>query len=514
MIFAGRADTVFVLAVSLSACVCQSPDAGPRDAGQACVPEPERCDGIDNDCDGLSDLAPDGGRLNRLCQQQLGVCAGAFVECVWGAFPQCGPISMGPDWEAQETRCDGLDNDCNGAIDVTSDGGPIIASCRLDTGLCAGRHATCRGGVLPECGAAEYGPSWENVESRCDSIDNDCDGVADQSRWVTSRAGYSLFSFSATDYFPWLFPAAGGYLAQYGPLIWRYDHDLAAQPATWVPSPNGASDFPYLPSALPLGDEFVAMPFLSQQQRPTENFAWRFGLDGRVRSGPDGGVDYWHLGLAPPGLFTLTSQCASGDGETLLAGTIPKSTGPLYVMSIARDGGVLTAGTLWRPSTDWTCAPLGASGFVIATTANGATSLTQVDRFLAPRGEPRGLTGSCAVERLDERVDATAIALCKDPATLVRNLFDGGEPQSFSPPSRSTRLVRTPAETLIAADVALMSRFHELSLASPSTGVFRVVQRAPSDSRIAVQGGEPGTVILMTEDVSMGTFSLSRLCYP
>ncbi|MBN9687226.1 MULTISPECIES: putative metal-binding motif-containing protein [unclassified Corallococcus] len=55
------------------------------------------------------------------CEKTLGVCAGAKHAWVDGAFePVCTARSYGADYEATETRCDGLDNDCDGVTDPTT----------------------------------------------------------------------------------------------------------------------------------------------------------------------------------------------------------------------------------------------------------------------------------------------------------------------------------------------------------------------------------------------------------
>ncbi|MFY1827239.1 putative metal-binding motif-containing protein [Myxococcus fulvus] len=78
--------------------------------------------------DGGPDAGPDGGSEDAgpgdagtgplACEKQHGVCAGAKRAMVDGAYePECTARSYGADYESAETRCDGLDNDCDGVTD-------------------------------------------------------------------------------------------------------------------------------------------------------------------------------------------------------------------------------------------------------------------------------------------------------------------------------------------------------------------------------------------------------------
>jgi hypothetical protein len=123
------------------------------------------CDGVDDDCDGVADQDWGG----QSCATGLpGVCSAGATACVAGA-ESCEPVTPPA---ADDAVCDGVDDDCDGALD--EDYPAQATTCGV--GACAAAGATtCTAGVVGD----SCTPGSPSAELCGDGLDNDCDGAVD-----------------------------------------------------------------------------------------------------------------------------------------------------------------------------------------------------------------------------------------------------------------------------------------------------------------------------------------------
>jgi len=164
----GSADEDYVV-INCGVGACAAVSSCAEGVETACTPgsklseQDTTCDGVDDDCSGATD--------EDITTPSFGVCQGYVITCT-GANGW--DYSNVPDYENPETSCDGDDNNCNGEAD---DGlTPIAANDCNTNGVCANlEYKTCKGVLGWQCDYSGI-TGYEETETSCDSLDNDCDG--------------------------------------------------------------------------------------------------------------------------------------------------------------------------------------------------------------------------------------------------------------------------------------------------------------------------------------------------
>lgn len=126
-------------------------------------PVPELCNGLDDDCDSMTDENAAGAGM--VCGNDTGECSYGAQQCIGGVL-----VCLGGKGTALET-CNSKDDDCNGVTDdkTIDSGGP----CGSNVGACKPGVFTCNNGMI-ECVGAMAG-----TPEVCNGIDDDCNGAID-----------------------------------------------------------------------------------------------------------------------------------------------------------------------------------------------------------------------------------------------------------------------------------------------------------------------------------------------
>ncbi len=157
----------------------------------------EICDGLDNDCNGVTD---DPTRLSPPADFQClfrGVCINTAPTCSGGGWACPYPDT----YEADESSCDSLDNDCDG---IQDEGFPNLgAPCSPGVGACQSQGVIECASIDATACSVQAQPQLA-VDETCNDIDDDCDGTVDEQSQVIALVpnatgqDISVFAFEAS----------------------------------------------------------------------------------------------------------------------------------------------------------------------------------------------------------------------------------------------------------------------------------------------------------------------------
>ena len=137
-------------------------------------PQSETCNGLDDDCDGTAD--------NNVMLGTCGVGVCVAPQTCASSVIVCTP---GTPAVTEDTICNALDDDCDGAIDED-----FFATC--GTGSCT-RTALCAAGVQ----VCTPGLPVTPTDSICNAQDDDCDGMIDED-YIPFTCGLGVCQASST----------------------------------------------------------------------------------------------------------------------------------------------------------------------------------------------------------------------------------------------------------------------------------------------------------------------------